>query len=168
MLPGDANATAVFGTNARQCCGARGDGEHDDAKALASAIAHAVGASRQMQNPTTMQSKTLLLPAGTYVLNSSLSVPANAAWNLRIVGEGASVTHLAAGRAMHSVLNVTALGGPSGSPIPFEDLYVQDITIDGDMKANYSCFAPGLSRSRFTRVTFRGGVIAGLHVGYVT
>jgi hypothetical protein len=66
------------------------------------------------------------------------------------------------------VLNYTSLSGPRGPavPTPYENAHVSDVTISGNNLANFSIFAPGIARSRFTRVSVDGGRIAGMSLGY--
>jgi hypothetical protein len=159
---------APWGIDARDY-GAVGDGVTDDARALEQAIA-AAAASGQ----------TLLLPAGRYLVNSTVNVPCNSLGTpamdatctphpLRLVGAGIYLTSICAGRPMHAVLNFTALSGPTegaAAPIPYENLYVGDIAIDAGGLANYSIFAPGIARSRFARVDISGALVTGLLIGY--
>jgi hypothetical protein len=55
--------------------------------------------------------------------------------------------------------------GPA-APISTEGQYVGDIDIDGAGLTNYTIFAPGMSRSRFVRVSVGGALNVGLSIGY--
>jgi parallel beta-helix repeat protein len=149
--------------------GAVGDGATDDAPALQRAI-----------NAALEQGRTLLLPAGHYVVNSTLNVmssarahyknpgPGFAKHPLRLIGEG-YLTRISAGRKMHAVLNFSSSSdsgrGPA-LPNPTENQYISDVAIYAASLANYSVFAPGIARSRFERVRFAGALSVGLSIGY--
>ncbi len=70
---------------------------------------------------------------------------------------------------MHAVLNFSCLSGPTegaAAPIPMENVYVADLEISANGKANFSIFAPGIARSRFERLEISGALTAGMSVGY--
>jgi hypothetical protein len=117
--------------------GAIGDGLADDGPAFQRAI-----------DAATTTGETLLVPAGHYRVNQSLSVPPlmsagpnrSAILPFRLVGAGSHLTTISAGKAMLAVLNFTALSGPLGPaiPIPYENAFVSDIGIDASQFANFS------------------------------
>ena len=148
-----------MGINAKDF-GAQGDGTTDDAPALQKAI-----------DAATATGVPWLVPAGTYAINTTLSIPAIIApvHPLRLVGAGAYTTTIVAGGApLHALLNFTSLSGPRGpaTPTPYEDASVTDISLDAGNTANYSVFAPSIARSRFSRVGVSGALIAGMSLGY--
>jgi hypothetical protein len=147
-----------------------GDGLADDAGALQAAI-----------NAALETGETLLVPAGTYLVNSTLNVmssaddhympppPGFAKHALRLVGQGWQLTKIVAGSPMHAVLNFSSANSPTygpHAPIPSENQYVGDISINAQRLANYSIFAPGIARSRFLRVDVGGALDTGLSIGY--
>ena len=154
---------AGWGLNAKDF-GAVGDGVADDAKALSAAI-----------DAATRQGRTLLLPAGTYRVNSTVNVPAEDGENgaalrhaLRMVGEG-YLSQIVAAVPMHAVLNLSCLSGPTegaAAPIPMENVYIADLSVSAAGLANFSVFAPGIARSRFERLEIGGALTAGLSIGY--
>lgn len=147
--------------------GAVGDGVADDSKALTAAIAAA-----------TQQGQTLLLPAGTYRVNSTVTVPADAGDSahpgrlgspLRLIGDGYTLSTIVAAVPMHSVLNFSCLSGPTegaAAPIPMENIYLADLEVSANSLAKFSIFAPGIARSRFARLEISGALTAGLSIGY--
>lgn len=156
------------GINAKDY-GAVGDGTTDDAPALQRGIDAALE-----------QGRTLLLPAGHYVVNSTLNVmssarahyaepgPGFAKHPLRLVGEG-ELTMISAGCKMHAVVNFSAsseTGRGPALPNPTERQFISDIGFNAAGLANYSVFAPGIARSRFERVHFTGALSVGLSIGY--
>ena len=50
-------------------------------------------------------------------------------------------------------------------PHPTEGQDVSDVTVASNQLANFSIFAPGIARSRFTRVGAEGALITGLSIG---
>jgi hypothetical protein len=157
------------GLNARDF-GAAGDGVADDAPALQKAIDAALE-----------QGRTLLVPAGKYQINSTLTImssarahyavpgPGYAKHPLRMIGEGYRLTQIVSGRKMHAILNFTCENSKlygAAAPHPTENQFISDISLEGAALANYTVFAPGISRSRFERVTFSGALSVGASIGY--
>ena len=151
--------------------GAVGDDHADDAPALQRAIDAALESGQ-----------TLVLPAGRYRVNSSLNVMSSARAGfakpglgfakhpLRLIGEGHDQAAIIAAVPMHTVLNFSCANNPNPSlgpaaPISTENQYIADVEIDAAGLANYSIFAPGMSRSRFVRVAVSGARNVGMSIG---
>lgn len=155
---------AWSGLNAKDF-GAKGDGSTDDAAALQAAIDAALKQQHQ-----------LLVPAGIYIVNRQLNVShstcanANLGCTMGLImrGESHHLTEIRAGVKMHAVLNFTCLSGPTGpgGPTPTEGQHIADISIYGQMKADYAIFAPGILYSRFERVFAGTSIKAGMSFGY--
>lgn len=157
------------GLNAKDY-GAVGDGVADDAPALQKAIDAAMELGR-----------ALLLPAGVYRINSTLSIlssarshytvpgPGYAKHPLRLIGEGYALTRISAAVKMHALLNYSCNNSVTygaAAPVPSENQFVSDMCLDAGGLANYSVFAPGIARSRFERVEFSGALSVGASIGY--
>ena len=142
----------------------------DDAPALQKAI-----------DAATEQGRALLLPAGHYRINSTLTIlssarthfakpgPGYAKAPLRLIGEGYALTRISAAVAMHAILNYSSNNSElygAACPIPTENQYISDLSLEAGGKANYSLFAPGIARSRFQRVDFAGARSVGASIGY--
>lgn len=163
MLAASPPQPGAMGLNAKDF-GAIGDGVADDSLALQAAMDAAFE-----------RSLPLLVPAGHYRINVTLNInttsrPGQADRpGLRLLGQGAGLTSIFAGAPMLAVLNYSCVGSPKfgvAAPISTEDQYVGDIRIDAAGLANYSILAPGMSRSRFSRVSITGARNVGLSIGY--
>ena len=143
--------------------GAVGDGVTDDAAAIQRAIDASVNSGR-----------TLLVPAGMYAVSAALIVPCTRRPNgtegnpVRLVGEGHRASTIFASQHMQAVLylNSTAPSSHGQSAITTNGHEVSDLTFDAGMKANYSVYAPALTRSTFQRLGLKGGVLGGLRFGF--
>eukprot|EP01045_Picozoa_sp_COSAG04_P028852 COSAG04_NODE_4588_length_2003_cov_2.347689_1_plen_277_part_00 len=127
---------ALWGGLSAKDFGAVGDGQADDGPALQRAISAALE-----------QGRTLLLPAGHYLVNATLSIassarqgyavpgPGYAKHPLRLVGEGGALSAIVAGSPMHAVLNFSANNSAAygaAAPEPTEMQYLGDVSIDGE------------------------------------
>jgi hypothetical protein len=149
------------GLNARDF-GAKGDGKADDAPALQ----RAVDAGQRLGH-------AVFIPAGLYLLNSTLivradftgrddyGVPGDGQHNssLRLQGEGMQLTQLRAVSAMTSVLSFAR--GPGFEAGQAEQHEVTDLLLNGSNIATYGVNAPGICRTIFSRVHVFGSVQAG-------
>ena len=143
--------------------GAVGDGVHDDAPAFQRAIDAAQTSIQKplaAGDPLYAGGRTLLVPAGTYSVHTSLlvrnthGVPRPA--HLRILGEGMTSTRIQAGSEMDAVLRFVSLAPtdskPNGNTTNAHQ--IEEIEIDANRMANYSMFGAAVTSSKFRRVGF--------------
>eukprot|EP01048_Picozoa_sp_COSAG05_P019479 COSAG05_NODE_3060_length_2371_cov_9.579665_2_plen_577_part_00 len=152
--------------------GAVGNGIVDDSAALQAAI-----------NASQLQGRTLLFPAGKYLCNLSLTIWSDgrghgAMHAARLVGEGQYLSTLIAGKPMHALLVFQADPQPTQpcTPdnrrrgdclyIPSYHTAIHDLGLHGSNLAEYVLFAPGLARSRITRVAIDAAKQIGALIGY--
>ena len=171
-----AHPSSLIVNTTAPCCAfnprCKGDGVADDAPALQRAVDAALD-----------QGRTLLLPAGVYLVNATINVrssarmgyavpgPGFAKHPLRLVGEGPYLSSIVAAAPLHAVLNFSSSNSPSSgaaAPTPSDYQFVSDVCVDAARLANFSIFAPGLARSRFLRVRVKSARTVGLSIGYVT
>ena len=70
---------------------------------------------------------------------------------------------------MHAILNYSSNNSVqygAACPVPTENQYISDLSLEAGGMANYSLFAPGIARSRFQRVDFAGARSVGASIGY--
>jgi parallel beta-helix repeat protein len=147
--------------------GCKGDGKTDDTQCLQKAIETATCQGQ----PAPCAPHTLRLPAGVYLVRSQLNLPFKPPINL--VGDGHDLSVIQASEPMHAVLNLTCNSGPGAAPAggaatprPSEGVYIGDVSISARGLANYSVFAPGIARSRFSRVKVDGARLVGVSAGF--
>jgi hypothetical protein len=152
--------------------GAKGDGLTDDAAALQKAL----DASQQ-------QHRALFFPAGTYLINSTLTVrnPKEAQFSgwgsVRLLGEGnlGQQTVITPGRMLTALLAFSGKG-PQGAAWECDGCpalgnttnghSVEGIAFEANRLANFSVFGPAVCRSEFLRCNFDNALIAGLYIGW--
>lgn len=152
--------------------GAIGDGKVDDAPALQQAL----DASQQ-------QHRALFISAGTYLINTTLTVrnprePKYSSWgSVRLLGEGnlGGQTVITPGRVLTALLAFSS-AGPQGASWACDNCpplgnttnghSVEGIMFDANRMANFSVFGPAVCRSEFLRCSFNGARVAGLYIGW--
>ena len=152
--------------------GAVGDGKADDAPALQKAL----DASQQ-------QHRALFISAGTYLINSTLTVRNSRqaeyrSWgSVRLLGEGnlGGQTVITPGRTLAALLAFSGKG-PQGASWACDNCpplgnttdghSVEGIMFDSNRMANFSVFGPAVCRSEFLRCSFNGARVAGLYIGW--
>ena len=136
--------------------GAVGDGKHDDGPSIQQAIDSVVGKAEA----------ALYFPTGVYHTNQT--IVANS-WAIRFVGDGMSLSVVVAGAPMVATLILpgaqpnTTVPAPRSRTNGFE---IDNMAFSGSGHANFAVYAPALTRSRFTRVGFHDGRVAGFYLGY--
>jgi hypothetical protein len=152
--------------------GAVGDGVTDDGPALQRAL-----------DASLQQHRALFVPAGTYLVNNTLTVRNNkeaqySAWgSVRLLGEGnlGRQTVITPGRTLTAIL-AFASAGPQGASWACagcpalgnttDGHSVEGVAFDSNRLANFSVFGPAVCRSEFLRCSFDEALISGLYIGW--
>ena len=155
---GTGSSRAAAGVISVKSFGAVGDGIADDGPAIQRAIDSAKGKARA----------ALYFPSGTYLTNQS--IVANG-WAVRLVGDGMGLSAVVAGGATPMVATLTLPGAQPNNTAPnphsrTNGFEISDMSFSGSGAANFAVYAPALTRSRFTRVGFHDGRVAGFYLGY--